>query len=602
MGFLDMMKRAMGFTPADDDELEVEGIDATVTPLRQRGLPPAGEPSRELEDEPGMDGNCEEEPSVVDGARQSAAVEARPDASVIFEGVVGMFNEALPSFIRQSVDPQKQRQLLFDALDTSIKDYFDRLEKNVERRLHGRYQAESRKLQEQIEELRQKARKEEEGNSNAKNLQLSAERQKRALSERVHELEKQLASIEAENEQYILENKSMANKLRMAAMSDRDIDASCQEILDREKALSAREEELKAREAQLDEQARGVAASQEEADRKLAEAAASEESAKVADLEKEVAALRDSLEQAKAKDELSRAMVNDLNSKAAEARRIAAEKEELSASLQASLTTANEQVAQLTARLGKAHDDLQVVREVQEQVRLLEEKQLADDARMRRQQDELMEKDELIRAKDADLLTKNTTLRIKDETIRRLEDQTDSLRKSVEAAQFEKSQTESALRSEIERLKGLKGIAVTPAQVSVDATEPAVEVEIPEIPVVDTSIDLTLDLPELVTPEAASISVAKPRRGRPPKARQVADGEIQAPAPERKKVARTDDDDSDLSLLDSTDWLIANPVPETAPKPKRQRKQKAEQADDAFGYKEPVRQEPPDNPAQMLLW
>lgn len=602
MGFLDMMKRAMGFTPADDDELEVEGIDATVTPLRQRGLPPAGEPSRELEDEPGMDGNCEEEPSMADGARQSAAVEARPDASVIFEGVVGMFNEALPSFIRESVDPQKQRQLLFDALDTSIKDYFDRLEKNVERRLHGRYQAESRKLQEQIEELRQKARKEEEGNSNAKNLQLSAERQKRALSERVHELEKQLASIEAENEQYILENKSMANKLRMAAMSDRDIDASCQEILDREKALSAREEELKAREAQLDEQARGVAASQKEADRKLAEAAASEESAKVVDLEKEVAALRDSLEQAKAKDELSRAMVNDLNSKAAEARRIAAEKEELSASLQASLSTANEQVAQLTARLGKAHDDLQVVREVQEQVRLLEEKQLADDARMRRQQDELMEKDELIRAKDADLLTKNTTLRIKDETIRRLEDQTDSLRKSVEAAQFEKSQTESALRSEIERLKGLKGIAVTPAQVSVDATEPAVEVEIPEIPVVDTSIDLTLDLPELVTPEAASISVAKPRRGRPPKARQVADGEIQAPAPERKKVARTDDDDSDLSLLDSTDWLIANPVPETAPKPKRQRKQKTEQADDAFGYKEPVRQEPPDNPAQMLLW
>lgn len=600
MGFLDMMKRAMGFTPADDDELEVEGIDATVTPLRQRGLPPAGEPCREGDGEPGCSGDREEEPCVAEGTRPSAAVEARPDASAIFEGVVGMFNEALPSFIRDSVDPQKQRQLLFEALDASIKDYFDHLEKNVEKRLHGRYQAESRMLQEQIEELRQKARKEEEGNSNAKNLQLSAERQKRALSERVHELEKQLASIEAENEQYILENKSMANKLRMAAMSDRDIDASCQEILDREAALSVREEELKAREQQLDEQARGVAASQEEADRKLAEAAAAGESAKVADLEKEVAALRDSLEQAKAKDELSRAMVNDLNSRAAEARRIAAEKEEQSAALQASLAGANEQLAQLTARLTKAQDDLQVVREVQEQVRLLEEKQRADDARLRRQQDELMEKDELIRAKDADLLTKNTTLRIKDETIRRLEDQTDSLRKSVETAQFEKSQTESALRSEIERLKGIKGIAVTaPAVV---AEPPKVEIEIPEIPADDTSIDLTLDLPELVTPEAAAISVTKPRRGRPPKPRPSADDEAPAPAPESKKTTAHEDDDSDLSLLDSTDWLIANPVPAPAPKPKRQRKQKAEQADDAFGYKEPVRQEPPDNPAQMLLW
>lgn len=95
-----------------------------------------------------------------------------------------------------------------------------------------------------------------------------------------------------------------------------------------------------------------------------------------------------------------------------------------------------------------------MVREVQEQVAKLEESQRQNDAAIRRQKDELMEKDELIRIKDADILTKNATLRIKDETIRRLEDQTDSLRKSVETAQFEKTQTESALRSEIERAEG----------------------------------------------------------------------------------------------------------------------------------------------------
>ncbi len=594
MGFFDIMKRAMGFSPADDDELEVEGIDATVTPLRQRALPaPAGN-----EDDPqeadGGDSQSDTDNSG-DGSLR-ASVEGRPDASVIFAGVVGIFNEALPAFLRESVDPEKQRQLLFDSLDKSVKDYFEHMERNVERRLHSRYQAESHHLQEQIEELRRKARKEEEGNSNAKNLQLSAERQKRTLSERVHELEKQLASIEAENEQYILENKSMANKLRMAALVDGDVEAgeriaeADRKVAEAEGQLAAAQEALKLSEERIAELT-AAAVTQ----------ATAEDNARVAELEKEVALLRDSLEQARAKDELSRVMVNDLNARAAEARRIAAEKEEQAASMQADLSGLNEQLALMTARLAKAQEDLQVVKEVQEQVVKLEESQRVNDAALRRQKDELMEKDELIRIKDADILTKNATLRIKDETIRRLEDQTDSLRKSVETAQFEKAQAESALRSEIERLKALKGIT-SPVDTAVVAT-PEVTVEIPVVAdsVADTpEIDLTLDLPELVTPEVETAAAPKPRRGRPPKPRR--EREVQPPAKKAEKApAREDADDNDFSLLDSTDWLIATPAPEP-PKPKRQRKQKADSADDAFGYKEPVRQEPPDNPAQMLLW
>lgn len=592
MGFFDKMKRAMGFAPADD-ELEPEGIDATVTPLRQRMSPDADD---EREKQAVVDGG-----DVKSGSGQgrrddvpavAAALPPSPDASSIFDGVVGIFNESLPGFLRESVDADKQRRFLYAALDQSMKDYFDHLEKNVERRLHVRYQAESRKLQEQIEELRQKARKEEEGNTNAKNLQLSAERQKRALSERVHELEKQLASIEAENEQYILENKTMANKLRLASMTDRDVDSACQEILDREAGLKTREAEMKEKERRLEALSRET--EQRLAD--LAAASASADNERIAEMEKEMTLLRDAVEQAKAKDELSRAMVNDLNTKAAEARKAAAEKEEQSAALRAELDSSKEQLALVNARLAKAQEDLKVVREVQEQVRRLEESQRTCDAELRRQKDELLEKDELIKAKDADLLTKNTTLRIKDETIRRLEDQTDSLRKSVETAQFEKTQTESALRSEIERLKAMKGVVAAPLESSLAVTA---EVEIPAEPVADTGLDLTLDLPELVAPEVEAAAARKPRRGRPPKPRPVENvTEIEAV---KKKEPKPEEDDSDLSLLDSTDWLIATPSVEPQ-KPKRQRKQKAEQPDDAFGYKEPVRQEPPDNPAQMLLW
>lgn len=593
MGFFNMMKRAMGFSSAEDDELEVEGIDATVTPLRQRALSApqaeAGKQSEAEADEAHHDEAVQRE----EGAQQTGNHPA--DASMIFEGVVGIFNEALPGFLRDSVDPDKQRQLLYESLDSSIKKYFEQLEKNVERKLHGRYQSESRNLQEQIEELRQKARKEEEGNSNAKNLQLSAERQKRALSERVHELEKQLASIEAENEQYILENKSMANKLRLAALTEHDSDVAARleeadrKVTEAEGRLAAAQEALNLSETRISE----LMAAAESA------GTAPRDDDRVAELEKELSVMRDSLEQAKAKDELSRAMVNDLNTRAAEARRVASEKEAQTASLQNDINNLNEQLTQVTARLTKAQEDLRVVREVQEQVAKLEESQRQNDAAIRRQKDELMEKDELIRIKDADILTKNATLRIKDETIRRLEDQTDSLRKSVETAQFEKTQTESALRSEIERLKALKGITASPATPAVAAVE--IEPEIPVAVVTETpELDLTLDLPELVTPEKEVVATPRPRRGRPPKPRPEGETQPQDKKKEEKKLG-AEADDSDFSLLDSTDWLIATPAPE-APKPKRQRKQKAESADDAFGYKEPVRQEPPDNPAQMLLW
>lgn len=593
MGFFNMMKRAMGFSSAEDDELEVEGIDATVTPLRQRAL---SAPQEEVGKQPAAETDETHPHKTVqreEGAQQTGDNPA--DASMIFEGVVGIFNEALPGFLRDSVDPDKQRQLLYESLDSSIKKYFEQLEKNVERKLHGRYQSESRNLQEQIEELRQKARKEEEGNSNAKNLQLSAERQKRALSERVHELEKQLASIEAENEQYILENKSMANKLRLAALTEHDSDIAARleeadrKVAEAEGRLAAAQEALNLSETRISE----LMAAAESA------GTAPRDDDRVAELEKELSVMRDSLEQAKAKDELSRAMVNDLNTRAAEARRVASEKEAQTASLQNDINNLNEQLTLVTARLTKAQEDLRVVREVQEQVAKLEESQRQNDAAIRRQKDELMEKDELIRIKDADILTKNATLRIKDETIRRLEDQTDSLRKSVETAQFEKTQTESALRSEIERLKALKGITASPATPAVEPVE--IEPEIPVAVVTETpELDLTLDLPELVTPEKEAVATPRPRRGRPPKPRPEGETQPQEKKKEEKKVA-AEADDSDFSLLDSTDWLIATPAPE-APKPKRQRKQKAESTDDAFGYKEPVRQEPPDNPAQMLLW
>ena len=116
MSFFDKFKRAMGFPSMDEEEIE-EGIDATVTPLRERQQR-AGEPEVAPEVAPTPVAPA---PTAAEEAAARAEAMPRPQPEVIFSRVVEIFNEALPGFLQKSVDPEKQRQLLYSSLDTSIR-------------------------------------------------------------------------------------------------------------------------------------------------------------------------------------------------------------------------------------------------------------------------------------------------------------------------------------------------------------------------------------------------------------------------------------------------------------------------------------------------
>lgn len=571
MSFFDKFKRAMGFPSMDEEEIE-EGIDATVTPLRERQQR-AGEPEVAPEVAPTPVAPA---PTVAEEAAARAEAMPRPQPEVIFSRVVEIFNEALPGFLQKSVDPEKQRQLLYSSLDTSIRNYFEELERMVERRHEARFQADRLRLQEQIDALRLKAQKEEEVNSDAKTRQLSAERQKRALSERVHDLEKRISEIEAENEQYILENKTMANKIRLLGMTDADAEELRKDTLAKTEELRQKQEEVAAIIADAEKK-------QAEAESIIGEAVKEKEQlalqleeaqSRIAALDDENRRMSEAMEQSKAKDEISMAMVNDLNARAARARKDVEEKEAAATAATAAATAAanaleasqrelaeskqalaesqktlaekdnalieTEARAQASAtRLAKALDDLKVVKSVQEQIVKLEEQQRVSDGQLRKTRDELMEKKEMLEAREADILSKNTTLRIKDDTIRRLEDQSDRLRQTIETLQYEKAEQESAMRQEIERLKSLSRFApaaavaaATPAvtQPTSVREEPAVtEDRFEEMPVAKETNDSFAQTDEpkvellfeesIPEPAASQAEPEKPRsrRGRPRK-------------------------------------------------------------------------------------
>ncbi len=503
MSFFNGLKKAFGFGEDDLDE-EVEGIDARVTPYRRRD-----EAERSQEDAVGA--SADASVSLSDAARDAAqphaaepsALEAPAAVSpdVIFEAVVKIFNEALPQFLGESVDEKRQREYLYRALDGSMKSYLEQVAADARRHCGEQFEGERRSLHQEIESLREKARQEENGLEELKKQQLSAERQKRALSEKVHELEKLTATLQAENEQYMLENKSLLNKIRLTSVT-----ASVAEgANDETEAIAAKIEELNALVASQKAQNEALQA-ELEAQKAAAEAATSEA------VKAETDALKEAAEKAdrEAKENM---MALDSNR-----RKLTAVTEQLQ--------TATAEVEHLREQLEEANENLRIVEDLNEKMKKLEETHLRYEAEKRTLRDQLLAQKEELAKRDEEKRTYDEVIAMKDNRIRTLEDQAGSLRKTIENNLYEHARTEGVLREEIERLNNRR-YQLKEEKQEASAAEPS-----------PADTPAPADAP-MVAPAEDAAKEAKPnsRRGRKPK----------------MKISAIDE-----SITD-TDWLVASP-------------------------------------------
>lgn len=528
MSFISGLKKAFGFGDSEFEESELEGVDARVTPLRERmeAESAAVASPGEVAGSGTASASMAPVPEVpATGVDMSASMV--PDE--IFESVVRIFNESLPAFLSESVDEKKQREYLYNALNSSMKSYIDGLHTMAIQQCSDMYETERRNLHSEMESLRVKARQEESENSEVKKLQLSAERQKRALSEKVHELEKQIATIQAENEQFQLENKSLLNKLRVSAVTaiptsedtfapasaaDGEAVAALNKTIE---ALTADNEALKTEKESLKAEKEAL----------VAEAAVYQ--TQMQQFAGKIAALEAALEAAER-----------------------AAKENLIA-----LDASRRKATSLQEQLDEANENLKVVEHLNTRMGELEEARRANDAAQLQQKDLIFQQKEALSALEIEKKELLETITLKDNTIRTLEDQAGSLRKTIENNLYEHARAESVLREEIERLNSRRYNmpAETKSEAAEEPAEPVAE-NIPEV-----------NIPEPIQEETKPAK----RRGRKPKVR----------------ISAIDD-----SITD-TEWLVAElPNKVTARK----------DAPDEFGYREPERKPPHEHPAQMSLW
>lgn len=197
MSFIHSLKRAFGL----GEDFENEELEPDYSADARQPEPEAPAPQLPVQSSP--------RPEVSDASLSAD----------IFDSVVKLFNETQPEFVRNCLDTDAQKQFILSSIDDSVRKRLADAVENSRLRGQALWTEERSRLGNEVEALKKEKESLEQKRDESKTARLSAERQKRALIERVHDLETQLMTIEAEKEQYLLENRSMLNKLRVASVT-----------------------------------------------------------------------------------------------------------------------------------------------------------------------------------------------------------------------------------------------------------------------------------------------------------------------------------------------------------------------------------------------
>lgn len=413
MGLFSKIRQAFGFGGNDfDDDEDTFAIDATVQPL-VRGTRPDNDTTAPDDSEgPGEDLQADDNGS---GITPSVPLDS------IFNTVVEEFNRAMPSFIGTGANAESQRRHLLEALDADVRQYLDSLQESAREQCNRRWERDRLRLNGELDSARARLKSLEENETDKGRQLLSAERQKRALNERIHDLESQVANLEAEKDQYELETRSLVNKLRVSNMLNEGA-----EIPD----VATYEDSLARLQGELDESHARVAALT--ADNDSLQARCAELASVNTALETSQRDLGVQLEALKVKTEMTDVMINDLNMRASAASKDVRQRDTEIESLKDSLNESRQEADSLRAQLEEAQASLEIASSIQDEVERIQE---------------------TITRKNTQISELNLELRRRDDRINALEAEENSLRKTIETNLMAQAESEKNLREEIERLR-----------------------------------------------------------------------------------------------------------------------------------------------------
>lgn len=281
-----------------------------------------------------------------------------PPVDMIFSQVVEIFNRSLPDFLARSIDPEKQRKQLYDALSEDIKSHLSAVGRQYIDSSDAKWHKEKQRMQQSIDSLKARADRSDELEKQVKQLNLSIERQRRALTDRATDLENLLNEKLSENEQLDLENKSLLNKIRVEGVRNNPAGENTeaqQPAPDPNPELINQIEELNTK----------LKSAADDNEQLMARAAIAD--AMINDLNRTASALRDSEEELKHELELKQSALEEAEAAMQQVEKLAAKidqfeeikqrKDNRIAELQEERTRLLDSIDALTAKLEKAESE-----------------------------------------------------------------------------------------------------------------------------------------------------------------------------------------------------------------------------------------------------
>ncbi len=551
MSIMTLFRRAFGFSPETEEE---EGeYDPTVptyavsnqteensVPSAQPPVPPAGllTSASATADEPSTEGP-ETDKKLTDD---------------LFDAVIDLFNRTQPEFVRECLNVDAQRRYILNSLSDSLR-------QRVNSALSTDstiWEKEKEELEKKIAELQGDDNETERLRKENRKLQLSVDRQKRALLDRINDLETQLTKQAQEKERYYA-RKGLTNpeELDKANARIKVLETEAEDARSRNAQLdgtiSTLEHQIKELEAKLAEQAETIRTDGKAVNAEPAGDASTATPEQLAELEN----LKTTLEQEKSEllqeksriEEEKTALQEEksrLEQEKSSIEEAKAKAEQEMASRQSDMAGLEEANAQLSAQFESLREELARQTTLKEQ---LEVKTTMSDAMIndlrnqaaasRNELERMQQEQEAVLTQIQQQLDGFEDLKArKDAKISELQESNASLRRTVETNLYNQANSEMKLRREIKDLKA--EITRLTQQNSAPADTPS-----PSNPMM---------------PEPAK--AAAKRRGRP-------------------KKNRIDSD------LDNTEWFAGS---------------SAKRDDPDFGYHEPPRKPTNDNEAQLSLF
>lgn len=283
-----ILKRVFGFSPETEED---DDYDPAAPQYAAAASAASGEKQSGVRAE-------EKETSV---ATEDGMTGGETDASLpedIFDAVIKLFNDAQPDFVKKCLSLEAQRKYIIDSISASLRGRVDSVMKSS---LH-KWDDEKAVLEKKIAEL--------EGGDNVistlrqenRRLQLSVDRQKRALLDRINDLETQVAR-QAEEKERFYSKKPIPGAEALAKANTR-----IKELEEEKSALEAEKEAIGNVQGVSDEEKAAF------------ETTKAELTAECERLREEAARQSTLREQLEVKVEMSDAMINDLRNQASSSR------------------------------------------------------------------------------------------------------------------------------------------------------------------------------------------------------------------------------------------------------------------------------------------